>query len=160
VCRVHQSAGYQVVACRSAGFCFRAGYIGLWLGLAAVCVWSARRCWSSGTAASARRRATCGPSWHPPDVTLDRLDAALGPLPHVALGTWPTPLVPLPRLGEALGIDLWVKRDECSGLALGGNKARKLEFVLGEALAAGARTIVTAGLTSNHTMMTAAAADD
>ena len=92
-------------------------------------------------------------------MTLDRLDAALGPLPHVALGTWPTPLVPLPRLGEALGIDLWVKRDECSGLALGGNKARKLEFVLGEALAAGARTIVTAGpLTSNHTMMTAAAA--
>jgi 1-aminocyclopropane-1-carboxylate deaminase/D-cysteine desulfhydrase-like pyridoxal-dependent ACC family enzyme len=77
----------------------------------------------------------------------------------VALGTWPTPLVPLPRLGEALGLDLWMKRDECSGLAMGGNKARKLEFVLGAAIAEGARTVVTAGpITSNHTMMTAAAA--
>jgi L-cysteate sulfo-lyase len=92
-------------------------------------------------------------------MTLDRLDEALQPLPRVALGHWPTPLVPLGRLGAALGLDLWLKRDDCSGLALGGNKARKLEFVLGDALAAGARTIVTAGpLTSNHTMMTTAAA--
>ena len=88
-----------------------------------------------------------------------RLDAVLAPLPRVAIGTWPTPLVRLTRLGEALGLDLWVKRDECSGLALGGNKARKLEFVLGAALAAGARSVVTVGpVTSNHTMMTAAAA--
>ena len=87
-----------------------------------------------------------------------RLHAAIAPLPRVALGTWPTPLVPLPRLGGSLGLDLWMKRDECSGLALGGNKTRKLEFVLGAALAAGARTLVTVGpLTSNHTMMTAAA---
>lgn len=92
-------------------------------------------------------------------MTLDRLDAALAGLPRVALGHWPTPLVPMRRLGDALGLDLWLKRDDCSGLALGGNKARKLEFVLGEAIAAGARTLVTAGpLTSNHTMMTAAAA--
>lgn len=92
-------------------------------------------------------------------MTLERLDSALAPLPRVALGHWPTPLVPLRRLGDALGLDLWLKRDDCSGLALGGNKARKLEFVLGDALAAGARTIVTAGpLTSNHTMMTTAAA--
>lgn len=90
---------------------------------------------------------------------VERLAAALAPLPRVSLGTWPTPLVRLPRLGAALGVDLWMKRDDCSGLAMGGNKARKLEFVLGEAIAAGARTIVTAGpLTSNHTMMTAAAA--
>lgn len=88
----------------------------------------------------------------------DRLDAALARLPRVALGEWPTPLVPLRRLGQTLGLDLWLKRDECSGLALGGNKARKLEFVLGDALARGATTLVTAGpLTSNHTMMTAAA---
>ena len=86
------------------------------------------------------------------------LDALLAPLPRVSLGTWPTPLVRLPRLGAALDVDLWMKRDECSGLALGGNKARKLEFVLGHAVAAGARTVVTAGpLTSNHTLMTAAA---
>jgi L-cysteate sulfo-lyase len=91
-------------------------------------------------------------------ICIERLAAALENLPRVTLGIWPTPLVPLPRLGAALGIDLWMKRDDCSGLALGGNKARKLEFVLGEALATGARAIVTAGpLTSNHTMMTAAA---
>lgn len=91
-------------------------------------------------------------------LRLDRLSAAIA-LPRVILGTWPTPLVRLPHLSAALGLDLWMKRDDCSGLALGGNKARKLEFVLGEAIAAGARTLVTAGpLTSNHTMMTAAAA--
>jgi 1-aminocyclopropane-1-carboxylate deaminase/D-cysteine desulfhydrase-like pyridoxal-dependent ACC family enzyme len=91
-------------------------------------------------------------------LRIDRLAAALAPLPRVSLGAWPTPLVPLRRLGAALGIDLWLKRDECSGLALGGNKARKLEFVLGDAIARGARTVVTAGpLTSNHTMMTSAA---
>jgi len=92
-------------------------------------------------------------------LTLDRLDAALAGLPRVALGQWPTPVVPLRRLGAALGLDLWLKRDDCSGLALGGNKARKLEFVLGDAMARGAKTLVTAGpLTSNHTMMTSAAA--
>ena len=89
----------------------------------------------------------------------ERLDAAVAPLPRVLLGHWPTPLVRLRRLGDALGVDLWMKRDECSGLALGGNKARKLEYVLGEVMASGGRTVVTAGpLTSNHTMMTAAAA--
>jgi 1-aminocyclopropane-1-carboxylate deaminase/D-cysteine desulfhydrase-like pyridoxal-dependent ACC family enzyme len=92
-------------------------------------------------------------------LRLDRLEAALTALPRVSLGAWPTPLVQLRRLGEALGIDLWLKRDDCSGLALGGNKARKLEFVLGDAIARGAHTLVTAGpLTSNHTMMTSAAA--
>ena len=89
----------------------------------------------------------------------DRLAAALAPLPRASLGVWPTPLVPLRRLGEAVGLEVWLKRDECSGLALGGNKARKLEFVLGDAIARGAHTLVTAGpLTSNHTMMTSAAA--
>lgn len=89
---------------------------------------------------------------------LARLDAVLAPLPRVELGVWPTPLVRLPRISKALGIDLWMKRDECSGLALGGNKARKLEFVLAGALAAGAKTLLTVGpVTSNHTMMTAAA---
>lgn len=92
-------------------------------------------------------------------LLISRLDDATAGLPRVTLGNWPTPLVRLPRLSAALGIDLWMKRDDCSGLALGGNKARKLEFVLGQAIASGARTVVTAGpLTSNHTMMTAAAA--
>ncbi len=91
-------------------------------------------------------------------VALDALHAWLSRCPRVPLGQWPTPLVRLPATSRRLGIDLWMKRDECSGLAAGGNKARKLEFVLGEALRRGARTVVTAGpLTSNHTMMTAAA---
>ncbi len=92
-------------------------------------------------------------------LRLDRLDTALAGLPRATLGTWPTPLVRLRHLSEALGLDLWMKRDECSGLALGGNKARKLEFVLGDAIARGVRHVVTAGpVMSNHTMMTAAAA--
>lgn len=80
-------------------------------------------------------------------------------LPRLPLGQFPTPLVPLPRMSERLGVDLWLKRDECSGLAMGGNKTRKLEFVLADARARGFDTLVTIGpLTSNHTMMTAAAA--
>lgn len=91
--------------------------------------------------------------------TLDRLAEALAPIPRLPLGTFPTPLVPLSRLGAELGIDLWLKRDECSGLALGGNKTRKLEYILADARRHGHDTVVTAGPhTSNHTMMTAVAA--
>jgi 1-aminocyclopropane-1-carboxylate deaminase/D-cysteine desulfhydrase-like pyridoxal-dependent ACC family enzyme len=75
------------------------------------------------------------------------------------LSDLPTPLVRLDRLSEELSLDLWMKRDDCTGLALGGNKARKLEFILADARAKGHRTIVTTGpVSSNHTMMTAAAA--
>ncbi len=91
--------------------------------------------------------------------SLDRLADFLGTLPRISIGIFPTPLVPLERLSADLGIDLWMKRDECTGLALGGNKVRKLEFVLADARARGYETVVTVGpLTSNHTMMTAAAA--
>ena len=52
----------------------------------------------------------------------------------------PTPLEPMLRLGDHLGGPaLWVKRDDCSGLASGGNKTRKLEFLMGEALAEGVK---------------------
>ncbi len=79
-------------------------------------------------------------------------------VPRVRLGDFPTPLVPLERLGSTLGIDLWMKRDECSGVALGGNKTRKLEYILADVRKRGEHTVVTVGpLTSNHTMMTAAA---
>ena len=79
-------------------------------------------------------------------------------VPRVRLGEFPTPLVPLERVGATLGIDLWMKRDECSGVALGGNKTRKLEYILADVKQRGAHTVVTPGpLTSNHTMMTAAA---
>jgi L-cysteate sulfo-lyase len=72
----------------------------------------------------------------------------------------PTPLEPLARLSAHLGgPTILAKRDDCSGLALGGNKNRKLEFILGEAIAAGADTLVTAGgVQSNHCRQTAAAA--
>ena len=85
---------------------------------------------------------------------------SLDQLPRIALQHAPTPLEPMPRLTAALGgPKLWIKRDDCTGLALGGNKVRKLEFLLGEALAQGADTIITAGgPQSNHARQTAAAA--
>jgi 1-aminocyclopropane-1-carboxylate deaminase/D-cysteine desulfhydrase-like pyridoxal-dependent ACC family enzyme len=92
-------------------------------------------------------------------MSVAALEAFIASLPRIPLGTFPTPLVRLERLSGQLGIDLWMKRDECSGVALGGNKTRKLEFILADSRERGFRTIVTTGpLTSNHTMMTAAAA--
>ncbi|HEU4946952.1 MAG TPA: pyridoxal-phosphate dependent enzyme [Kribbella sp.] len=86
----------------------------------------------------------------------------LEPRPRVSLGTWPTPLEPAPRLAAALDLrpeDLWIKRDDLSSLGSGGNKARKLEWTLGAALAAGADTVITIGAPqSNHARLTAAAA--
>jgi L-cysteate sulfo-lyase len=72
----------------------------------------------------------------------------------------PTPLEPLPNFSKALGgPDIWIKRDDCTGFALGGNKVRKLEFLIADALNKGASVIVTAGGTqSNHVRQTAAAA--
>jgi L-cysteate sulfo-lyase len=77
----------------------------------------------------------------------------------------PTPLEPLPGLTEALtsesgeGPTLWIKRDDCTGLAGGGNKTRKLEYLLGDALANEATVLVTQGaVQSNHVRQTAAAA--
>jgi L-cysteate sulfo-lyase len=84
----------------------------------------------------------------------------LSRFPRVRFTHAPTPLEPMPNLTRHLGgPDLWVKRDDCTGLALGGNKVRKLEFLLGEALAQGATHVVTHGATqSNHVRQTAAAA--
>lgn len=81
-------------------------------------------------------------------------------LPRVRLGHLPTPLEEAPRLSRALGGPrLWVKRDDQTGLATGGNKTRKLEFSVGEALRRGADTLVTLGaVQSNHARQTAAAA--
>ena len=72
----------------------------------------------------------------------------------------PTPLEPMERLTKHLGgARFWIKRDDCTGLASGGNKTRKLEFLLGDALAKGADTLITQGATqSNHARQTAAAA--
>jgi D-cysteine desulfhydrase family pyridoxal phosphate-dependent enzyme len=85
--------------------------------------------------------------------------ALLAPFPRVDLGHWPTPLQPCRRLQQERGGPLlWLKRDDCSGLAFGGNKTRKLEFLLGEALARKASGVVTFGaIQSNHARQTAAA---
>jgi L-cysteate sulfo-lyase len=78
------------------------------------------------------------------------------------LGTWPTPLESAPRLAAALGLgpdDLWIKRDDLTGLGGGGNKIRKLEHTLAEALRNAADTVITSGAAqSNHARLTAAAA--
>ena len=74
----------------------------------------------------------------------------------------PTPIEAMDRLGAALGLDpgrLWVKRDDVNGIGGGGNKVRKLEFLIGDALAQGCDTLVTGGgRQSNHCRITAAAA--
>lgn len=84
----------------------------------------------------------------------------LARFPRVHLAHLPTPLEPMERLSKHLGGPrLWIKRDDCTGLSTGGNKTRKLEFLMGEALAKGADTIITQGATqSNHARQTAAAA--
>mgnify|MGYP000032387481 CR=1 FL=1 len=83
----------------------------------------------------------------------------LGHLPRVPLAVRPTPLQEAPRLSAYLdGPRILIKRDDLTGLALGGNKARKLEFLLGEARARGADAVITVGAPqSNHARMTAAA---
>jgi len=81
-------------------------------------------------------------------------------LPRVRCAHLPTPLEPMSRLSEELGgPKLWVKRDDCTGLATGGNKARKLEFLIGDALEQGADCLITQGaVQSNHCRQTAAVA--
>tara|TARA_Y100001933_G_scaffold237364_1_gene260174 strand:- start:1517 stop:2536 length:1020 start_codon:yes stop_codon:yes gene_type:complete len=79
--------------------------------------------------------------------------------PRLELGFLPTPLVPLERLSARLGGPrLWLKRDDCTGLATGGNKTRKLEYLLADAIRQQADAIVTFGaVQSNHARQTAAA---
>src|SRR5256714_2976856 len=86
--------------------------------------------------------------------------AELERLPRLQLATLPTPLQEAPRLAAAIGLDrLLIKRDDNTGLAMGGNKARKLEYLVADAVRAGADTLVTLGAPqSNHCRMTAAAA--
>ena len=84
----------------------------------------------------------------------------LSRFPRVRFCHGPTPLEPMDNLTQLLdGPRLFVKRDDCTGLATGGNKTRKLEFLMGEALEQGADTVITQGaVQSNHARQTAAAA--
>jgi len=84
----------------------------------------------------------------------------MNPIPRLHFAHLPTPIEELPRLSALLGgPQILIKRDDQTGLALGGNKTRKLEFLVAEALAQGADTLVSAGaIQSNHCRQTAAAA--
>ena len=84
----------------------------------------------------------------------------LSEFPSVPLCHQPTPLEFMPRMSESLGGPrLWIKRDDCTGLATGGNKTRKLEFLIADAIENGADMVVTQGaVQSNHVRQTAAAA--
>ncbi|MBT8145638.1 MAG: D-cysteine desulfhydrase family protein [Gammaproteobacteria bacterium] len=92
--------------------------------------------------------------------TIADLLARLEKLPRFSLALLPTPIQPLYNFGKSLGgPELWMKRDDLSGLEGGGNKTRKLEFLVGDALQQGADMLVTVGaIQSNHTRQTAAAA--
>lgn len=85
--------------------------------------------------------------------TFGRLDA----LPRVRMAHLPTMLEAAPNLGADLGIDLWIKRDDCTGIGMGGNKVRQLEFYLGQAVAEGADAIVITGAVQSNFVRTAAA---
>jgi D-cysteine desulfhydrase/L-cysteate sulfo-lyase len=80
-------------------------------------------------------------------------------IPRVPIAHTPTPLENLPQLSRHLGCNLYMKRDDCTGLAGGGNKTRKLEYLVADAQGQGADTLVTVGgFQSNHARQTAAAA--
>ncbi len=84
----------------------------------------------------------------------------LARFPRIRCGHFPTPLEPMENLSKFLGGPcLWIKRDDCTGLATGGNKTRKLEFLMADAIAQGADTVITQGATqSNHARQTVAIA--
>lgn len=91
--------------------------------------------------------------------TLEQLQSRLDSFPQLSLAKYPTPLEPLPRLSEMLGREIYIKRDDEIGPGMGGNKTRKLEYLLAEAQSRHAQRVVTfGGLQSNHVRITAAAA--
>jgi len=91
---------------------------------------------------------------------VEKLKAKINKLPRVKLVNLPTPLEEMPHLTKILnGPRLWIKRDDCTGLAFGGNKERKTEFVMADALSKKADVVITTGaIQSNHVRATAAAA--
>jgi len=81
----------------------------------------------------------------------------LARFPRVFLAHLSTPLEPMERLSKELGVEIWIKRDDCTGMSTGGNKTRKLEFLMAEALEQGADMVMTQGATqTNHGRQTAA----
>ncbi len=84
---------------------------------------------------------------------------SLSDFPKVSLGVFPTPIQKLENISSLLGTNIYIKRDDLTGLGLGGNKVRKLEFLMAQAKEEGAEIVfTTGGAQSNHAMLTAAAA--
>ena len=84
---------------------------------------------------------------------------SLNDFARVPLAILPTPIQKLENISRILGTNVWIKRDDMTGIGLGGNKVRKLEFLLAEAKAQGAEVVfTTGGAQSNHAMLTAACA--
>lgn len=82
----------------------------------------------------------------------------LSEVPRHPLGQLPTPLHPAPRISAELGVDVWIKRDDLTGVGVGGNKVRTLEYLFGDALERGCDTFVTAaGEDSNYAAIAALA---
>ncbi len=81
----------------------------------------------------------------------------LSRFPRVRMGHLPTPLEQMPNLSKEVGLEIWVKRDDCTGVGLGGNKVRQLEFYLGKARAQGATQILITGAVQSNFVRTAAA---
>ena len=92
-------------------------------------------------------------------MNIQHIKEKLKGFPRVKLMWGPTPIVYAQNISKDIGINLYIKRDDLSGLALGGNKTRKLEFIMGQALKQKYDTVITAGaLHSNHALQTATAA--
>ena len=92
-------------------------------------------------------------------IEIDRLEAALARFGRLGLAHLPTPLEPMRRLSAHLGGPrLWVKREDCTGLGLGGNKLRKLDYVLHEAVVARADALVSGGVVQSNSQRQVAAA--
>lgn len=87
------------------------------------------------------------------------MDSLVKERPRVHLGHTPTPLELLNNVSAEFGTRIWIKRDDCTGLAFGGNKTRQLDFYIGQAVHEGADTLLTTGaVQSNHVRTTVAAA--
>ena len=87
------------------------------------------------------------------------MESLVKDFPRVRLGHTPTPLELLNNVSAEFGTNVWIKRDDCTGLAFGGNKTRQLDFYIGQAMHQGADTLLTTGaVQSNHVRTTVAAA--
>jgi len=87
------------------------------------------------------------------------MESLVKDFPRVRLGHTPTPLELLNNVSAEFGTNVWIKRDDCTGLAFGGNKTRQLDFYIGQAMHEGADTLLTTGaVQSNHVRTTVAAA--